>query len=259
MSRDETETGRAAKTVKRAGLEGERGVVVVEGMASSGAGAFDDTVGDIVPGSSMLVNRSRRVVLVTDRHVYVFRGRRYDRPGKRLGVFPVGPQAMSFDGSKVRLPDESAIYVSVYQAQKLAHAAGVDLRAAVIADLLERVGDPDEQTILLTQGLDPSTTRRTMIDRISDLTDGDIGQILGGKNATTTSDGCIVLVTATKTYIFAGDRVWDPGRLIGTYGVGPESVLRDGATVEFPDGRTVVFDDADSAQHVVDACRGSVV
>jgi hypothetical protein len=131
---------KAAQTAKSAGISGERGVAVVEGMASARAGAFDDTLGDLIPGVSLLVNRARRIVLVTDQNVYLFHGPRYDRPGARLGSYPLKHEVMSFDGKKLSFPDDQVVHMTRFQAEILANAAGIDQYAGTPGEFSDTPG-----------------------------------------------------------------------------------------------------------------------
>jgi hypothetical protein len=114
---------KASETVQRAGIDGERGVAVHEGFATRGALSFDDTVGMTIPGASLLVGGSRRIILVTDRNVHLFQGRRFDKPRSRLGCYPLTSTVMSFDGERVALPDGQVVYLTAFQARSLAIAA----------------------------------------------------------------------------------------------------------------------------------------
>jgi hypothetical protein len=59
--------------LKRAGISGERGLVVHEGV-SSAAGQFGEFAGDVIPGAELLLGKSRRIVVVTDHNVHLFEG-----------------------------------------------------------------------------------------------------------------------------------------------------------------------------------------
>jgi hypothetical protein len=113
---------RAGETIRAAGLH-ETGLAVVEGFATPGARTFDNTLGDVIPGAAALVNRHRRIVLVTDRNVYVFQGARHDRPGQRLATYPLGSDAFSYDGQRLRFRDGEIVFVTRFQAESLSAAA----------------------------------------------------------------------------------------------------------------------------------------
>jgi hypothetical protein len=125
MSREDSKQ-KATATLRVAGIEDEQAVMVQEGFSSQGARTFDDTVGITIPGASLLIGGSQRVVLLTDHAVHLFQGRRHDRPGRRLASCPLTPTVMSFDGEKVSFPDGQLVYMTSFQAQSLARAASVD-------------------------------------------------------------------------------------------------------------------------------------
>ncbi len=78
----------AAATLRAAGIEDEPTVMVQEGFSSKGARTFDDAAGDTIPGASLLIGGSQRVLLLTVRAVHPFRGRRADRSGRHLADYP---------------------------------------------------------------------------------------------------------------------------------------------------------------------------
>src|SRR4051812_29253629 len=93
---------RATETVRRARLSGELGIAVHEGYASSRAEGIEETLGDVVPGVSVLAGRAAgRIVLVTDQQVHIFEGPRFDRPKRRIASHPRGPEVLRFDGQKL--------------------------------------------------------------------------------------------------------------------------------------------------------------
>ena len=247
MSRDETQQ-KADTTVKRAGIVGERGIAVHEGFGSSRASTFDEAVGDVIPGASLFVTRARRIVLVTDKNVVVFQGRRFDRPGARLGIYPIDPRVMSFDGEKLSFADGQVVYLTAFQASELAHAAGVDVYTSTAEKMAERLGISRERGLTVARGTCPKPPKTSVGTRAFDV-------VLGGGelDLRETSEYRIVLVTEQNIYMFEGSRLSQPGQLLNTYPVGVGVLSRDNARVAFPDGKLVTFSTAQDAQRVTAA------
>ena len=239
---------KAAETIKRAGIADKRGVVVVEGFASSGAETFDDTIGDLIPGASLLVSGARRVVLVTDRNVYLFKGRRFDQPGARLGCYPIEPGVLSFDGREVSFPDGQVVRLTNFQAEVLAQAAAIDVQSSAAEEVLERAGITGERALTVERGFVPKAPKTTVGARIVDAALSD--SLLDLRE---THDGRIVLVTDQHVYVFEGRQFSEPGTLLGRYEVGPRLLSRSNTEVTFPDGEVVTFQLASDAKRVTDA------
>lgn len=88
----------ANRMAKRAGLKGEEGVAVAFGYRSLWASMLIgmlEAVSERIPFLPLLITLVtfplHRIALVTDQHAYVFRGRPFHRPGKRLGEYEIGP------------------------------------------------------------------------------------------------------------------------------------------------------------------------
>jgi hypothetical protein len=252
MSTNEMEQ-KAAETVRRSGITGERGLAVTVGFASSGTATLEDVLGDVIPGVSVLIGGASRVVLVTERNVYLFKGRRFDRPGALLGSYQIEPGVMSFDGKKVSFPDGQVVYLSDFQGRTLAHAAAVDVHSRSAEEVLKGAGISDERAITVEKGSVPKVTEATAGSRIFDATLG------GGElDFRTTSEGRIVLVTDRHVYIFAGSQFSKPGTLLGRYKVGHEVLSRNNQFVTFPSGEVVDFAGVSEAKRVTDAVAGEL-
>jgi hypothetical protein len=244
---------KANETVGQAGIAGERGLAVQVGFKSSSAGTFDDVLGDVIPGASMLVNGARRVVLVTDRNVHLFRGPRYDRPRERLGTWGTGPTAMSFDGKKVTFPDGQTVYLSQLQAQTLMDAAGLDTYAGAAEEVLARAGISGERGVLVERGTVPKAPTTSVGGRVFDVTLG------GGElDFRQTSEHRIVLVTNVSVHLFEDRGLLQPGAVLGTYAVGAGVVSRDNARLTFHDGQFIDCEGVGEASRVADAAAGIV-
>jgi hypothetical protein len=245
---------KAAEAAKHAGIVDERARAAEEGFASSRARDFEDLLGDTIPGASMLVGGSRRVVLVTDQNVYLFKGRR-DQIGARLGVYPIAPGVMSFDGRKLAFSDGQCVYLSSYQAQVLESAARVDAKQGTAEALLERAGITGERAVTVAAGSVPKAPRKTAAGRMLDsaLSTGDYDVLRE------TTEGRIVLVTDRRVHIFAGSQLAEPGSLLNRYEVGRGAVLRRGCEVTFPNGEVITFRFEDDARRVTAAANGAQV
>jgi hypothetical protein len=105
----------AGRMVKRAGIAGEQGVTVSFGFSSLGA-AILVSILDELPFIGLVLTFAtfgvHRFALVTDKHVYVIRGRPWHRPGEVLGKFPVGPGAVTRVRGKLTFPDGQVVWHS---------------------------------------------------------------------------------------------------------------------------------------------------
>jgi hypothetical protein len=241
---------RAEATLKATNIAGERGLVVHEGFTTARAKSLDDFVGDVIPGASLLLNRARRIVLVTDRNVYVFQGPRFDRPTVRLGAFPTGSEAMSFDRTRLTFPDGQSIYVTEHQTSELAQAAGADIGSRSVADaFVNNMRITGERGVLVAYGMSLSATDKPLTVAVHAL--GAIeGEIAHGK----TGQERIVLVTDKHIRIFRRHRMQGTAEeILGTYSIGPDVLLRDSNTIRFPDGETIAFGNRSDAQDVCEA------
>jgi hypothetical protein len=227
----------AQTTVDRAELAGERGLCVQIGMATKKAQGLDDTLGDVIPGVSALLGSARRIVLVTDTAVHLYRGRRADRPEAPLGVYPLGDTEILFDGAKLVFPDGQVVFMTSYQAGQVLRHAAVDNRQNLAADLVRRLGIVDEVGIAVEAGKSLSKTDRlaTVVERVADVViDGEISRERVG-------EGRIVLVTDRHVRLYRGDRVADLGPLLATFPAGQTALICEADRVSFPDGEVIRF------------------
>jgi hypothetical protein len=238
----------ARDAVQSAGITGESGIAVHEGFASSRANTLEDAFGDVIPGASLLLNGARRVVLVTDQNVYLFKGRRFDRLGPRLGVYRVDPSVMSFDGKKLTFPDGQIVYLTPLQANQLAAAANVDMSVDIAKEMLRRAGITDETALTVQRATCPKPSKNSIGSRIFDVTLG--GGELDFRDA---SEHRIVLVTDRSVYIYEGSEPAKAGQPLHHYPAGPGVPSRDHATVTFPNGEAFTFSSSRDAQLVIDA------
>jgi hypothetical protein len=244
-----TELQRMARAaVQSAGITGESGIAVHEGFASSRANNLDDALGDVIPGVSLLLNGARRIVLVTDQNVYLFKGRRFDRLGPRLGAYRVDAGVMSFDGKKLTFPDGQIVHLTPLQASQLAAAANVDTSVDMAKEMLERAGIADETALTLQRATCPKPSKNTVGSRVFDVTLG--GGELDFRDA---SEHRMVLVTNRNVYIYEGREPAKAGQPLHHYPAGPGVLSRDNATVTFPNGDALMFSSSRDAQLVTDA------
>jgi hypothetical protein len=241
---------RADGTLKAANIAGERGLVVHEGFATARAKMLEDTVGDVIPGASLLLNRARRIVLVSDQNVYIFQGPRFDRPAVRLGAFPVRPEVMSFDRTRLTFPDGQVVYVTEYQANELAQAAGADVGPRSVADaFVKNMRITGERGVLVAYGMSMSATDKLLTVAVHTL-DAIEGKFARDK----TGQERIVLVTDKHIRIFRRHRIQGTAEeVLGTYSVGRDVLLCDSNTIRFPDGETIAFSSQSDAESVCES------
>jgi hypothetical protein len=164
--------------------------------------SLDQTLGRSFPKEqprlASRVNLACRIVLVTDQNVYLFQGPRYDRPGARLAAYPLGREVMSFDGKKLRFPDDQVVHMARFQAEVLANAAGVDGYAGTAGQVLKHAGISGERAVTVASGVDPATDKKTLGTVFGDVVAGDGG-------GSTTAEGRVLLVTDQKVRVFKGE------------------------------------------------------
>ncbi len=240
----------AERTVSAAGLVGETGRTVHVGMATRRAQSLDDALGDVIPGFSSFLGGTRRIVLVTDRSIHLFRGRRFDRPEGLLGSYPLGGEEIAFDGAKLSFPDGQVVFMTAHQAGELMRDAVVENRESLAAELARRLGITDEVGITVATGKSLTKTDRlgTVIERVADLV------IDGELSIDRVGEGRVVLVTDRFVRLYCGDRAADIGALIGAFPVGQSTLSCETNCVTFPDGEVVRFQD-DCARRLCD-CAG---
>lgn len=220
------------ETVVRAGITGEQPVTAIEGFASFAASEFDDTAGNMIPGAAALVNRSRRIVLVTDRHVHLLRGKNVDRPKERLGTYYLGDGSMWFDGDRLIFHDGQVVYTSEYQAKIACDAAGVDFYARLADHLLAQAGITGERGVAVGRGRGTQYGKTSSGDRALDVVFGDATSFNAPRRQ------LLVVVTDHSVYVFHNTGK-GPGEVLARYAVGPGTAMRDGDRVVFNDGRSV--------------------
>jgi hypothetical protein len=237
-------------TVAAAGLTGETGRSVHVGMATQRAQSLDDTLGDVIPGFSSFLGGARRIVLVTDRGVHLFRGRRFDRPEGLLGSYKLGEDKLVFDGAKLSFPDGKVVFMTAYQAGEIMRHAAVDNRENLAAELVRRLGITDERGLVVETG-----KSLTKIDRLGTVVERVADAVIDGELSTDrVGEGRVVLVTDRFIRLYRGDRAASLGQLIGTFPVSSSTLSCETNCVTFPDGEVVTFRD-DRARRLCD-CAG---
>ena len=105
----------AGRYVRRAKIPGEEGVTIAFGFSSFAmallAGLLEELpyVGIVV---ALLLFHFHRTVLVTDRHVYVFRDLPFHQPGKQLARYPLGPGTVQRVRGKLTFSDGLVVWHS---------------------------------------------------------------------------------------------------------------------------------------------------
>ena len=116
----------AKRMAKRAGIKDEEGVAVAFGYRSLPASlviGFVEALSERIPFLPLVITLVtfplHRIALVTDQHAYVFRGRPFHRPGKKLGEYPVGPGTAAlghglFSRGRVTFTDDQKVWHSLF-------------------------------------------------------------------------------------------------------------------------------------------------
>lgn len=105
----------ARRYARRAKISGEEAVTISFGFSSLQiailAGVLEELpyVGIVI---ALLFFRFHRTVLVTDRHVYVFRDLPFHQPGARLGQYPLGADTLTRVRGKLTFSDGQVVWHS---------------------------------------------------------------------------------------------------------------------------------------------------
>jgi hypothetical protein len=105
----------AGRYARRANISGEEGVTISFGFSSLAvaiiAGLLEELpyVGFVL---GVLFFHFHRTVLVTDRHVYVYRDLPFHRPGERLSEYPLGPDTVTRVRGKLTFADGGVVWHS---------------------------------------------------------------------------------------------------------------------------------------------------
>lgn len=152
---------RAHDTTAKAGIADEDGVTVQEVFTSRRARAYDEIAGDLIPGATLLVRASCRILLATTQNIYLFRGARYDRPGPQLGVYSISRGGFSFGEDIVTLPGGEVLFMGRAQASAVASAVGIDdyRELAVIA---AREAGVQEIALTIARATEPKLCKKTI-------------------------------------------------------------------------------------------------
>jgi hypothetical protein len=123
----------AGRYARRAKLSGEEAVTISFGFSSLAiaivAGVLEELPYVGLP-IALLFFHFHRTVLVTDRHVYVYRDLPFHRPGARLGQYPLGPDTVTRVRGKLTFSDGQVVWHSplfawrVRQVAEAVHAGG---------------------------------------------------------------------------------------------------------------------------------------
>ncbi len=126
----------AARYARRANISGEEAVTISFGFSSLAiaiiAGVLEELpyVGLLV---ALLFFHFHRTVLVTDRHVYVYRDLPFHQPGARLGQYPLGPDTVTRVRGKLTFSDGQVVWHSplfAWRVRQVAEAVRAGAAAA---------------------------------------------------------------------------------------------------------------------------------
>lgn len=235
---------RALDVARKAGINGEQAIAVHEGTAAE-TGVVAEWADLSVPGADLLRGKSRRIVLVTDRMVRIFEGRRFGKLGEQLGAYPVSDDLLAYDDTRLIFPDGQSVALTAHQAQELVAATGGILNYARANYALRRLGVHDEAGLGTATGDVPGSAHRTAGDVIGDIVAAD-----GGLNSKTTEKR-LLLFSDKNVRLFHAQAVHELGKPVGTYAIGAQVVLDD-RMVTFPDGAAVTFKTSKVAEKVID-------
>lgn len=116
----------AGRYARRAKISGEEGVTISFGFSSIAiaivAGVLEELpyVGLLF---ALLFFHFHRTVLVTDRHVYVYRDLPFHQPGARLGQYPLGPDTVTRVRGKLTFSDGQVVWHSPLLAWRVRQVA----------------------------------------------------------------------------------------------------------------------------------------
>jgi hypothetical protein len=105
----------AGRYARRAKISGEEAVTISFGFSSFAiavlAGILEELPYVGLP-IALLFFHFHRTVLVTDKHVYVYRDLPFHRPGARLGEYPLGPNTVTRVRGKLTFSDGQVVWHS---------------------------------------------------------------------------------------------------------------------------------------------------
>lgn len=237
---------RAAEAIlKKAGIRGERGVATHETSAGMG---ISEALSDVVPGVDLLRGKSRLIVVVTDRNVYLLEGRSFGRVGAQIAAFPTASDAFAFDDRHLIFPDGTRVQMNSHQAGELIAATGGELNYVRANYALRRLGVEGEAGLGTATGIEPSTERRTIAGRVSPVID--VTDLFDPSKA----EGRIVLFSDRNVRLFEGRTIASMGRELGCFPIGSGVDVRDDVAA-FPNGQVVKFPSPRTAQRVAEVTR----
>jgi hypothetical protein len=126
----------AGRYARRAKISGEEAVTISFGFSSFAvaviAGLLEELpyVGLLV---AVLFFHFHRTVLVTDRHVYVYRDLPFHQPGAQLGKYPLGPDTLTRVRGKLTFSDGHVVWHSplfAWRVRQVAEAVRAGGRSA---------------------------------------------------------------------------------------------------------------------------------
>jgi hypothetical protein len=98
---------------------------------------------------------------VTDQRVQVVSGTT-GRPLQAVSAYPLDPPAFTYNAHRLTFSDGQTVFLTRYQADRIADAAKVDASLGIAQEVVKRTGLAGEEAVTIMQGGDPSTARRRM-------------------------------------------------------------------------------------------------
>jgi hypothetical protein len=221
--------------VVKVGIAEEDGVTVQEVFTSPRARVYNEVVDGLIPGATLLVRTSCRILLATTQNVYLFRGGHYDRPGAQLGVYSIDRGGFSFGEDSVTLPGGEMLYMDRTEVAAVASALSVDdYRELAVA--AAREAGIQEIALTVARATEPKPRKKTIGTKAFDF-------VLGGGELDFRDDviRLIVLVTDQRIYVFDGQHLMRPGQLLAAYARNASEGLSEGRAMTLPDGRTMTL------------------
>jgi hypothetical protein len=116
----------ASRYVRRTNIEGEEAVTISFGFSSLPiaivAGVLEE-LPYVGMAFALLFFHFHRTVLVTDKHVYIYRDLPFHRPGEQLGEYPHGPETVTRVRGKLTFSDGQKVWHSPFFAWRVRQVA----------------------------------------------------------------------------------------------------------------------------------------
>jgi hypothetical protein len=129
----------AGRYARRAKISGEEGVTISFGFSSLAVAVIAGVLEELPYvgfALALLFFHFHRTVLVTDRHVYVYRDLPFHQPGERLGEYPLGADTVTRVRGKLTFSDGQLVWHSplfAWRVRQVAEAIQANDGAALSA------------------------------------------------------------------------------------------------------------------------------